>query len=347
MKIAIHERKGSFSDRWIPYCESHGIPFMQVDCYDSDIVSRLAGCDGLMWHWNHEDYREQNFARQLIFSLEKMGKKVFPNFDSCWHFDDKVGQKYLLEAVGADLVPTTVLYGRTEALAWIGKAEFPKVFKLRAGAGSANVKLVRDSREARKLVKQAFGRGFPPVDWRSGLRQRFWILKRDRNAKALVHLAKGVARIALPRKDLALLPVQKGYIYFQDFIPGNSYDDRVVVIGERAIAIRRNNREGDFRASGSGLIEYGRELFDPKVISLAFEVAKKIGTQSLAFDFLYDAGGHPKITEISYCYTQGIAYDTCPGYWDRELNWHEAQVNPQQFIMEDFIRYIEKACLNG
>jgi len=32
----------------------------------------------------------------------------------------------------------------------------------------------------------------------------------------------------------------------------------------------------------------------------------------------------------------GKAYDDCPGYWDSDLNWHEAPVDPQRFIIEDF-----------
>jgi len=93
MKIAIHNRPGSFSDRWIDYCKQNKIAYKIVNCYDSNIISQLKDCDGLMWHWNQEDYRAQNFARQLIISVEKMGIKVFPNSNTCWHFDDKVGQK--------------------------------------------------------------------------------------------------------------------------------------------------------------------------------------------------------------------------------------------------------------
>ena len=37
MKIAIHNSKGSFSDRWIDYCQKNNIPFKIVNAYDSDI----------------------------------------------------------------------------------------------------------------------------------------------------------------------------------------------------------------------------------------------------------------------------------------------------------------------
>ena len=109
MKIAIHEYAGSFSDRWIKYCDEKKVPYKLVNCYDSDIVSQLEDCQALMWHWNQNDYKAALFARQLTISLEKKGIKVFPDVNTAWHHDDKVGQKYLLEAIGAPLVKSLSL----------------------------------------------------------------------------------------------------------------------------------------------------------------------------------------------------------------------------------------------
>jgi hypothetical protein len=337
MKIAIHNRPGSFSDRWILFCQKNKIPYKIVDCYSSDIIIELKDCDGLMWHWNHEDYRDQNFARQLIFSVEMTGIKVFPSFNTCWHFDDKVGQKYLLEAINAPLVPSYTFYNKGEAIKWIDNNTFPKVFKLRGGAGSSNVKLIRDKNAAKRVIRRAFNKGFPLVNRIACFKDRLWILKRDKNSKAIIHVFKGLIRFFYPPEGISLLPRQKGYVYFQDFIPNNEFDDRIIVIGDRAIAIRRFNREGDFRASGSGLIKHDSSLFDSKTIKIAFDIAGQISSQCLAFDVLYDKIGNPLIIEISYGFSMGAAYDGCTGYWDRDLNWHEDSVNPQHYIIEDFI----------
>ncbi len=336
MRIAIHQREGSFSDRWIPYCQQLGVEYRVVNCYDSNIVDQLSDCEGLLWHWSHTDYKAYNFARQLIFALEKKGIKVFPSYQTCCHFDDKVGQKYLLESINATLVSSYVFYSKNDAKAWISQSNFPKVFKLRGGAGSQNVKIVRSSRLAKKLTNRAFGKGFPLVSKQSNIKQRFWVLKRDRTIKAAVHFLKGFIRFLQPSATSKLLPLQKGYIYFQDFIPDNSFDDRIVVIGNRAVAIRRYNRKNDFRASGSGIIDHNPSLFSAKVIAIAFDIARKLNLQSAAFDFIYGEGD-PLIVEISYAFAQGIAYDKCPGYWDNSLNWHAETVNLQHFIIEDFI----------
>lgn len=341
MKIAIHNRPGSFSDRWIAYCEENNISHKIVNCYDSDILEQLINCDGLMWHWHHGNYREQNFARQLICSVEKMGLKVFPNYNTCWHFDDKVGQKYLLESINAPLVPSFVFYDTPSAHKWADEADFPIVFKLRGGAGAQNVKLINSKNQAKKLIRRAFGRGFPLVSCLSGLKQQVWVLKRDKNIMAVIHLIAEILRVFHPNKGLKLLPRQKGYIYFQEFFPNQQFDDRVIIIGERAIAIKRYNRANDFRASGSGLIDHNPELINTETIKVAFQVAKRIGSQSLAFDFLYNASGNPYIVEISYCYAVGPAYDNCPGYWDTDLNWNADNVDPQRYIIEDFIQSLK------
>src|SRR5690625_459847 len=175
MKIAIHHRPGSFSDRWIAYCAKNGISYKIVNCYDSDIIHQLSDCDSLMWHHSNYDYRDALFARQLLFSLQKIDIKVFPDFDTNWHFDDKVAQKYLLEAIGAPLVPSFVFYSKKDAETWLKKTQFPKVFKLRGGSGSSNVKLVKNQKEAIRLINKAFGKGFPQFDKFTHLRFRYEI----------------------------------------------------------------------------------------------------------------------------------------------------------------------------
>src|SRR5690625_3021554 len=58
-------------------------------------------------------------ARKILFALEHAGVQVFPDFRTAWHFDDKVAQKYLLEAIGAPLVPSYVFYDKEQALTWV------------------------------------------------------------------------------------------------------------------------------------------------------------------------------------------------------------------------------------
>jgi len=336
VKIAIHHRKNSFSEGWIEYCKTNHIAFKLVDCYRSDIIEQLADCDGLLWNWHHQDPKALLFANGLTHALEAAGKKVFPNSNTAWHFDDKVGQKYLLEALQAPLVPSYTFYSAKEALDWAKVATYPKVFKLRGGAGSANVTLTRSAKEAESLIRKAFGRGFPLVSRRSWFRERIWQFQRDKSIRSFIGIGKGVMRLMISKNDEHLLPKQMGYIYFQDFIPGNDTDTRIVIIGNRAFGLIRKIRKDDFRASGSGQLIYGKELIDHEQIRIAFQLSKAMKSQCMAFDFLVDEKDDPRIVEISYAFSPE-AYYACQGYWDEELHWKDQPVIPPSFIIEDFI----------
>lgn len=330
MKIGIHNTKGSFDNRWIAYCEASHITYKEVDCYSPDIISQLHDCDALMWHFHQGNPKDVLFAKQLLYSVETAGKKVFPDFHTMWHFDDKVGQKYLLEAIGAPLVPSWIFYDKEQTLEWLGRTEYPIVFKLRGGAGSANVRLVENKKQAESIVNIAFGHGFSQYAAWSNFKER--IRKYRLGKTTLFDVVKGIIRLAYSPQYSTVTGRQRGYIYFQKFIPGNDHDIRVIVIGEKAFAIKRIVRKNDFRASGSGNILYGKEHFDDATVSLSFELAEKLQSQCVAFDYIFH-DRKPLLVEISYGFSPE-GYDPCTGYWAKDMTWHEGQFNPYGWMVE-------------
>ena len=329
MKIAIHHRKEGFSSRWIEYCEKNHIPYKLVNSYSNSIIRDLDDCHAFMWHFHQANPKDVLFAKQLIYSLQTAGKKVFPDFHTCWHFDDKVGQKYLLEAVGAPLVPSYAFYDKADAVQWIKQATFPKVFKLRRGSGSDHVKLVRNRAEALNLTKKAFRQGFSQYDAGANLRERW---RKFRIGKAsLKDLAKGVVRLGYTTEFAKVIGNEKGYIYFQDFIPNNNHDIRVNVVDGKAFAVKRNVRDNDFRASGSGFPEFEKHHFPDEVIEIALDLTKKLKLQAVAYDFL-NHNGRFVISELSYGFCDMT--DACTGYWDEEMNWHPGKFYEQDWMVE-------------
>ena len=330
MKIAIHHTKGTFSDRWIAYCEQEQIAYKIVDCYKNDILQQLHDCSALMWHYHHASATSTLFAKQLMYAVAATGKKIFPDFNTAWHFDDKVGQKYLLEAVGAPLVPSFVFYTKQAALEWISSTTFPKVFKLRGGSGSDNVHLVRSKQHAIRLVTQAFGKGFKHYHGWSNFKER--LRKYKKGITSFYEVCKGFIRIFYTTDFAKMAGREKGYAYFQEFIDNNDCDIRIIVVGEKAFAIKRMVRENDFRASGSGSILYDKNLFEINTVKLAFDITILLKAQCLAYDFVYK-NGKPLIIEISYGFARE-AYDPCEGYWDTELVWHQGKFVPQNWMVE-------------
>lgn len=337
MKIAIHHREGSFSERWISYCIEHNISYKIVNAYKSDIIAQVADCNAFMWHFHHADYRDMQMAKGLILSLEAKGIRCFPNSTTCWHFDNKVWEKYLLEAVGAPLVPSYVFYTEEEALKWAESTTFPKVFKLKGGAGASNVKLVRTCGEAKKIIKQCFGKGFRQYRWHEQLQEawRRYKTKQGTLRELLRPIKYGLCRYPTPFDHYHGREI--GYAYFQDYIPKNRTDFRVKVVNGNCWAFQRKVREGDFRASGSGQLLFDNSQIPTTLIKRAQAVANSLNVQSVAFDFIYDKTSKQYvIVEISY----GFGFDNreCGnGYWDNKGTFHTEIFNPFNWMVDILI----------
>lgn len=96
-------------------------------------------------------------------------------------------------------------------------------------------------------------------------------------------------------------------------------------------------RPNDFRASEGGVIKFEKELIDERCIKIAFETSQKMTAVCVAYDFVFDAGRNPLIVEINY----GFAHEPylyCPGYWIKNLIWHEGKFNQGEWILEEYLK---------
>jgi glutathione synthase/RimK-type ligase-like ATP-grasp enzyme len=341
MTIAIHYRKGSYSDKWIQYCKENNIDYKIINCFKNNLIPLLNDCDALLWHWSHTEHESLLSARSIIKSLENKNILVYPNYHTCWHYDDKISQKYLLESIKVPFVPTYIFYTKSEALKWINDATFPKIFKLKTGAASQNVRMVRKKSEAKKITKKAFKSGFNT--YRGYLFDVETRLRKTAKKRNYFEKIKRLPKVILSnKKRYRLHPRQIGYIYFQEYLPNNEYDTRIVIIGDRAFGLRRFNRPGDFRASGGGLINYDKSFIDERMIDIAFKISKMCKFQTMAYDFLYDENRNPVICEISYGFPKGKFLEDCPGYWSDQLKWIDGNYIPEYLIIENIINEIRK-----
>ena len=131
----------------------------------------------------------------------------------------------------------------------------------------------------------------------------------------------------MPPRSMSL---ERGYAYFQEFVPGNSYKTAITVIGDRAFGLAHYNGPNDFRSNGE------KYDYDPKHIELtcvqkAFEISERLGFSMMSYDFL-SHHGEPVVLEMALHYS-GIGIH--PGDWKQNLEWvsskptapHEAQVD--------------------
>ena len=338
MRIGVHpDRDRAFSDKWREFLLARGAEVVVLDLFAPDALEQARSCDGIMWRWFHYQEDKQS-ARTILQTIETiLGIPVFPSVATSWHFDDKVAQYYLLAALGAPQPEARVWWEKERALAWAEGARYPVIFKLTAGAGSSNVLKIENPGEAEAIIKLMFDRGIFPMmmnEYRPSFLPRTRRQAKQRLGR-FVDAARHIVTGEFPALPQHWWKPEKGYAYFQEFLSGNQFDTRVTVIGDRAFAFRRMNRPGDFRASGSGNIDWNPDLIDRACLELAFDVSRKAAFQTMAYDFLYREG-KPVICEISYTFVD-TAVHTCPGHWDRQLNWHEGQMWPQEAQVVDFL----------
>lgn len=313
------------SPLWTLLLSEAGFQVKEVNVYRSDILDQLKGCSGFMWRYGHIPQMKQ-IARRLLPIIENELKlTVYPNQSSCWHYDDKVAQSYLFQAMGIPSPKTWIWFNKGEAISWAQTTEYPIVIKLSSGAGSTNVRLVNSPQEANHWIGKLFDNGASDLN--------------DNNIRIVKRFLDS-ARIILKGNYQYPWDTHKEYVFFQEFIADNKFDTRITVIGNRAFGFRRFNRENDFRASGSGIIDYNPKNIESDVVKFAFNVAKKLKMQSCAVDVLRK-GSDPVVSEISYTYASWAVHE-CHGHWDSEMYWHEGQMWPEEAQIEDFLVELKK-----
>ena len=341
-RIGIHKDEYGIEDSsypiWIKLLKEASCDVKIVDVYSQDILEQLRDCHGFMWRWAHFGGMRRLSKRLLPVLENNLDLVVYPSQNTCWHYDDKVAQRYLFEALELPTPKTWIFYDFEEAEAWSKQIEYPVVLKLSAGASSSNVKLINSSSEGIIWINRLFKEGVSDLEDNNYSPWSF----QKRVRAAMKALLKGEE---LWKPPIDIEDIHHHYAYFQEFLPDNDFDTRVVVIGNRAFAFRRFNRPNDFRASGSGNVDLNPNEIDERFIRLAFQLSLSIGSQSCAIDGLYK-NGIPVVGEVSYTYLSGNAgtIRKCPGHWilngdtaDSSLSWCEGKMWPEEAQIEDFL----------
>lgn len=335
MIVGIHKdpygKFCKFLQRYEAILDYNGIDYIRLETSQPNFWEQVEKLDLFIFRWRQID-DQRHMAKSIIPIVEKeMKVKCFPNMATCWHFDDKTRQYYLLRQNNFPIIECWVFWDKKQALKWLEIAKMPIVFKLSGGAGSYNVILVKSMAQATKLINRMFGKGMMSGRIPDKTALRF----KELSLYKTVHRWGGnIFRIMRDEDISPDWQVHKNYVLFQKYLPKNNYDTRVTTIGNRAFAFRRFVRKNDFRASGSGKIDYDVQQIYKRCIEIAIKVSKKLQFQSMAYDFLENHNNEPEICEISYTYVDSAIYNS-PGYWDSDLNWHKGHFWPQYFQLVD------------
>ncbi len=309
------------------------IEHIRLSVDDPDFWEQVQRLSLFIYIWRHDD-RNRNPALAILPVIEyELKISTYPNASTSWHYDDKIRQWYLSKSNQIPMIQSWVFWGIDQALAWAKDATMPVVFKLKGGAGSTNVLKLDSRSQVEDMIHLMFGPGVPAAGLPKSLNKGRW--------------KRFVQWLAVQKRQWQGRPVpytmrspnwaiHRNYILFQEFLPANDCDTRITVIGKRAFGFRRMNRPGDFRASGSGIIDYNKENINMKCVEIAFDTSQKMGFQSMAYDFLKTPNGDWQIGEISYLYVDAAVWN-CPGYWNENIEWIEGHYWPQYCQLVDML----------
>lgn len=210
------------------------------------------------------DLRRQN--KELVEKLvTRENLTLIPSIEECRLFDNKIFQFKTFEVW---MPETWYVSSFGEGIKIANSIDFPIISKSSKGAGSSNVRFLKNRKEAIKEVQDVF-KGDGIVCW-----------LKDR---------------------------QKDYLLWQEFLPDNPNDWRVILFAKKyAMLLKRNNRPDVPFASGSGNIEPIEKIDNSKWV-VALDYTKKFADtfdfRFLAVDVLFDKSKRPVILETSTGWT--------------------------------------------
>lgn len=269
---------------WLCYerfLRNNNISYDFYDIYSNDWLENSKSFDIIVWH-PESTPKDIYIAESKIYVLEKILKKdCFPSFHEIWQYEDKNRASYLYQIVNIPHVPTDTTNSKKEALQILKKKNFPIILKSYIGSGSSGVIKINNYRNGKRIINKIFS------TW--GYKTVFPYFR---------------------LKDTVLI---------QDFIDDLAYDLRIMIVGEKAFGYYRYPQRGDYRASGSGLIEKKEIPID--AIKLAISIKNKLNSRLLGVDMIYSPKkGKHFIIETSLFNridtAEQLMINGVPGYYD-------------------------------
>jgi len=139
-------------------------------------------------------------------------------------------------------------------------------------------------------------------------------------------------RHALNGEPVGVSIPEKGYAYFQEFIP-HEFETRISIVGDSAWAWRYTKSPPPVKNA------YEPSEIDINCVRMAFDITQRLGFRSMAIDFLM-YHGEPKVLEMDFGHHRQLPNNLFPGRWNRNLEWIEGYTSYRESEVETFLERI-------
>jgi len=342
MKVGLllnsNNKLNSYSERFKTILERNSIAHCIINPNSESLFTELKECTHMVFHHSQGDTDMKIYDAIYNIAHKVFGIKCLPDFDSYWQYEDKIKEYYLLKSNDFPIVDSHVFWNKEYADEFLKKAKYPIIAKLPKGSSSNNVVLVKTPEEGKAINRQVFIQGVKAgkLNSKSNLLSIWQSSPLEFGKRSVRSFLIDTGLI----RDKSYYPewqIQKDAILYQKFLPNNTFDQRIHIIGKRATGFRRFVRNNDFRASGSHKFDFDPKNVDPRCIEISFAISKKFNFSGMGYDFIYDENNNPYINEFGYCFADYVIKEL-PGYWDENLVWHEEKNVPQYYQLVDFLQ---------
>lgn len=233
----------------------------------------------IFYSFSHRENLRHYIGDCLLYLL-KNGNTLVPSLELFSCHENKGWQELFKETLDIHSLNYHYFSSKRELTDY--DLEFPLVFKTLKGSNSTGVALVHSKTE----ILHELGKHEPAPSLAQKL--DFWRRKYLRKNKTF----PGYPNYDLYQDAIWYQDYMSGEIPFilQEFIPGLSYDYRVVVLGDKYFISKRHTKAGDFRASGAKLFDFDLKAPQP-ILDKAKALYQSFKAPFLSIDLGEDAAG--------------------------------------------------------
>ncbi|MCK9345352.1 MAG: hypothetical protein M0P64_04555 [Candidatus Pacebacteria bacterium] len=263
------------------------------------------------------DLRYKDYVEDVLLGLKISGSILVPKFEYFRAHHNKVFMEILRGKMNYGAHIKTSHFGTIEELKK-SKHEFsyPLVIKPSAGSRSSSVMLAHNKKQLFKLAS------------------------RVSRSLSLTNIERAIKSVIIARSYKNISNHRRKFIV-QEFIVGLSGDYKVLVYGDRYYVVRRENRPGDFRASGSGRVSFP-EVVSSELLNYAQNIFKNSNTPFMGMD-IADSGGQYYLIEFQFVTMGNYALEKSSFYFKKVSNkWQRIEeVSQLEYVfVESVIKYL-------
>ncbi len=261
------------------------------------------------------DLRYKDYIEDILLGLKMSGANLIPCFEYFRSHHNKVFMEILREKINFGEHLNFLHFGTLEeSIRYKNQFLYPVVVKPGAGSKSKNIYLAYNENELIKIV--------------SKISSSFTFTNIIRSIRSIFYSKKYKA-ISNHRRKLII----------QEFIPDLSGDYKILIYGDKYYVVRRENRFGDFRASGSGLLSFPENISD-KLLDYAQNIFEKSDTPFMGMD-IADQRGKLYLIEFQFIVMGNYALEKSNFYF-KKINTKWQLVREISLLEDVFVESVDK-----